>query len=48
MVICNAYYLEKRKGVNIEENSKMLETGSQSDMIWNIIKSTRIKVKKYE
>jgi hypothetical protein len=23
----------------------MLETGSQSDMIWNIIKSTRIKVK---
>ncbi|GAB6130034.1 hypothetical protein JCM17204_26260 [Blautia stercoris] len=51
MVICNAYYLEKRKGVNIEENSKMLETGikmMQSDMIWNIIKSTRIKVKKYE
>ena len=48
MVICNAYYLEKRKGVNIEENSKMLETGikmMQSDMIWNIIKSTRIKVK---
>ena len=26
----------------------MLETGSQSDMIWNIIKSTRIKVKKYD
>ena len=48
MVICNAYYLEKRKGVNIEENSKMVETGikmMQSDMIWNIIKSTRIKVK---
>lgn len=51
MVICNTYYLEKRKGVNIEENSKMLETGikmMQSDMIWNIIKSTRIKVKKHE
>ncbi len=45
---CSISYGRGTLPMKIEENSKMLETGikmMQSDMIWNIIKSTRIKVK---